>query len=183
MVTSTSTSSRWVWWSRMYLFEPMPRQCIGWSSSFPCYKGFDFSVQERRLTSLFKKEEPLIFKIGFTHDPVSRWTSPVYGYTLDLDRNKWTHMIVFYYSKERFGPAMLEAALIEKFGSTSEWNNIIFLSPFKLFLKFLRVVKKEGAYMCLYIFFPTPWVNSCRQSWMQKCQSWRRHDQTGEWWR
>lgn len=37
------------------------------------------------LTSLFKKEEPLIFKIGFTHDPVSRWTSPVYGYTLDLD--------------------------------------------------------------------------------------------------
>ena len=105
------------------------------------------------LTSLFKKEEPLIFKIGFTHDPVSRWTSPVYGYTLDLDRNKWTHMIVFYYSKEPFGPAMLEAALIEKFGSTSEWNNIIFLSPFKLFLKFLRVVKKEGAYMCLYIYF------------------------------
>ena len=53
----------------------------------------------RTLEHLFQKQEPLIFKIGFTHSPVWRWSNNIYGYC-------------------KHGPAMMEAALIEKYGST-----------------------------------------------------------------
>lgn len=66
---------------------------------------------------LIDKYEPLIFKVGFTHNPVWRWSSKLYGYSWAKD--KWSNMVVLYISDEPFGPAMLEAALIDKFGSNS----------------------------------------------------------------
>lgn len=58
---------------------------------------------------------PLIFKIGYTHDASWRWGNSLYGYSSAKER--WTGMIVFYITSEPFGPAMLEAALIEKYHS------------------------------------------------------------------
>ncbi len=66
------------------------------------------------LQSLFSKHDPCIWKIGFTHDPYWRWTNSIYGYKRAVDR--WSNMVVLYISDEPYGPAMLEAALIEKYG-------------------------------------------------------------------
>ena len=67
------------------------------------------------LERLFQKQDPAIFKFGFTHNPVWRWSNSMYGYR--FDRDKWTEMILLFVSKEAAGPAMMEAALIEKFRS------------------------------------------------------------------
>jgi len=67
----------------------------------------------RVLESLFTREEPLIFKVGFSHNPVWRWKNEIYGYV--KAREKWSDMIILHYGKEPFTAAMLEAALIEKY--------------------------------------------------------------------
>ena len=67
--------------------------------------------------ALFRREEPLIFKFGFTHNPIWRWTSPIYGYA--TARERWSNMLILHYAPEPYSPAMLEAALIEKFNSNS----------------------------------------------------------------
>ena len=67
------------------------------------------------LESLFHAKSPLLFKIGWTHDPLWRWANPIYGY--GHDSTGWSEMIILYVSKEPYGPAMLEACLIEKFQS------------------------------------------------------------------
>lgn len=68
--------------------------------------------------SLFKKHAPMIWKIGFTHDCCWRWGNSLYGYGRSAD--KWSRMVVMYISGEPFGPAMLEAALIDRFGSNMD---------------------------------------------------------------
>ena len=65
--------------------------------------------------SLFKQHEPLIYKIGVTHDPAWRWSNPIYGYC--GDRDKWSNMTVFFASDEPYSTGMLEAALIHKYQS------------------------------------------------------------------
>lgn len=72
---------------------------------------------KRIIKTLFQKQEPLIFKFGYTHSPHFRWKNSKYGYKFDRF-NRWTSMIVLFESCESCGPAMLEAALIELFGST-----------------------------------------------------------------
>jgi hypothetical protein len=67
----------------------------------------------RVLENLFTREEPLIFKVGFSHNPVWRWKNEIYGYV--KAREKWSDMIILHYGKEPFTAAMLEAALIEKY--------------------------------------------------------------------
>ena len=67
------------------------------------------------MEGLFSKHEPMIWKIGFTHNPSWRWTNALYGYRHAVD--KWTNMIALYASPEPYSPAMLEATLIEKYGS------------------------------------------------------------------
>lgn len=69
------------------------------------------------LESLIQKHEPLIFKIGITHNPTWRWGNDLYGYVGAKDR--WTHMLVFFAAGEPFSVAMLEASLIEKYQSIS----------------------------------------------------------------
>ena len=65
------------------------------------------------LETLFRQQEPLIFKIGVTHDPVWRWSNHLYGYCRDVD--SWRQMVIFYGSTESAGPGMLEASLIDKY--------------------------------------------------------------------
>ena len=69
----------------------------------------------RRVEVLFSKEEPLIFKIGWTHNPIWRWSNSLYGYK--YARDCWSGMNVLFASHEPHGPAFLEAALIEKYQS------------------------------------------------------------------
>ena len=85
----------------------------------------------RTLERLFVEQEPLIFKIGFSHNPLWRWTNDVYGY--QHAREKWSNMDILFYCKEPYSPAMLEAALVEKFKSThsAENNCSYFLCFFK----------------------------------------------------
>lgn len=65
------------------------------------------------IENLFLKHYPLIFKIGFTHDCVWRWSNSIYGYGHARDR--WSNMIILHICAEPFTAAMLEAALIERF--------------------------------------------------------------------
>ena len=67
------------------------------------------------LERMFRKYEPLIFKIGFTHDPYFRWGNKLYGYA--HAREKWAQMTILFITDEPYGPAMLEASLIDKFQS------------------------------------------------------------------
>eukprot|EP00435_Cladocopium_sp_Y103_P038357 s1020_g10.t1 len=69
------------------------------------------------LSTLIQKEQPCIFKVGYTHNPEFRWANPLYGYQVD-PHYKWSKMLVLFESTEVAGPAMLEAALIELFRST-----------------------------------------------------------------
>ncbi|CAJ1330128.1 unnamed protein product [Effrenium voratum] len=71
---------------------------------------------------LLRKHSPMTFIVGFTHDPVWRWTNDIYGYA--LAREKWTNMVVLFETKEPFSPAMLEAALIDLYKSTPGCKNI-----------------------------------------------------------
>ena len=66
----------------------------------------------KTLEELFDKHSPMIFKVGFSHDPVWRWANTLYGY--HLCRDNWSDMVVLFLSDEPFSVAMLEAALIEK---------------------------------------------------------------------
>ena len=67
----------------------------------------------RQVEELFKQRKPMIWKIGYRHNPFWRWANDMYGYA--RDRDKWSHMVVLYVSREPFSLSMLEAALIEKF--------------------------------------------------------------------
>ena len=69
----------------------------------------------RSVNTLLNQHKPMSFKVGFTHKAVWRWESSLYGYKRDKAA-KWKAMEVLYISEEPCGPAMLEAALIEKYG-------------------------------------------------------------------
>lgn len=50
------------------------------------------------LEGLFAKYDPMIFKVGFCHDPSWRWNNKLYGYAHSLD--KWSNMTVFFASPD-----------------------------------------------------------------------------------
>ena len=69
-------------------------------------------------------EYPLIFKLGFTHNPYWRWGNCKYGYA--FAREKWSNMIVLYVSNECHSVSMLEAALIDKYKGTLSLTIYVF---------------------------------------------------------
>ena len=69
----------------------------------------------KTLEALFNKHAPLTFKIGYTHDPVWRWVNHLYGYDSSIDN--FANMTILYISDEHHSAAMLEACLIDKYGS------------------------------------------------------------------
>lgn len=65
------------------------------------------------IEKLVKNQWPLIWKVGYSHDPEFRFRNRIYGYS--GDRECWQAMLVVYVSHETVGPAFLEAALINTF--------------------------------------------------------------------
>ena len=65
---------------------------------------------------LHAKLKPMTFKFGITHDAAVRWHNAAFGYKHGKD--KYDHMLVFYAASNCHGPAFLEAALIDRFGSS-----------------------------------------------------------------
>ena len=97
----------------------------------------------------FSKQDPCIFKLGFTHNPVFRWCNGTYGYAHSVE--KWSEMTVFYASPEPFSAAMLESALIEKYRSisaVSSGNLIVYLFGI-LFARFFY----HAIFAHIYIYF------------------------------
>ena len=84
---------------------------------FRCTAGVALRSAIRQTEVLFRKHEPLIYKFGFTHSPLWRWTNALYGYAHATD--SWSEMVILYVTKESSGAAMMEAALIEKYQSIS----------------------------------------------------------------
>ena len=70
------------------------------------------------METLHAKYYPFIFKIGMTQNAANRWDSPRSGYK--FERDKWESMLVIFLGPEKFTPAMLEAALIDKYRSLGE---------------------------------------------------------------
>ena len=66
---------------------------------------------------LLETNTPMAFKIGYTHNPLWRWGNRIYGYC--HEKTKWSTMVLMYATDQPFGPSMLEAALIDKYKSTS----------------------------------------------------------------
>lgn len=67
--------------------------------------------------SLFRKHEPMTFKIGFTHNVVFRWCNDLYGYKMSKNKFNYTNMVVLHEASEPGSAAMLEAALIDIYKS------------------------------------------------------------------
>ena len=61
---------------------------------------------------------PMVFKLGFTHCPFTRFFNPKFGYFHDRHQ-KWERMIILHVSHECVGPAFLEAALIQRYKGLS----------------------------------------------------------------
>ncbi|CAL1171674.1 unnamed protein product [Cladocopium goreaui] len=72
--------------------------------------------------TLFESFAPMIFKFGFSRDPKIRWENRRYGYLHERDR--WERMVVLYLSPEPWSPAMLEAALIDRYDGQPGCRNI-----------------------------------------------------------
>ena len=63
--------------------------------------------------SLHSRFYPMIFKFGMTQNAANRWDNKDFGYRLEKD--KWDSMVILFLCPEKFSPAFLEAALIEKY--------------------------------------------------------------------
>lgn len=59
--------------------------------------------------------EPMTFKFGITHDAHTRWFNDKFGYKRSADPFERMHIV--YAAANPYGPAFLEASLIERFGS------------------------------------------------------------------
>ena len=67
------------------------------------------------IESLFRKHDPMIFKLGYTHNPCWRWSNDVYGYCNAQER--WSNMTILWITDEPCAPSMLEASLIAMYKS------------------------------------------------------------------
>ena len=75
-------------------------------------------VLEHSITTInrfLEKYSPMTFKLGITHDAHHRWYCPMYGYQHSKDRFDRLHVV--YAASNPYSPAMLEAALIDRFKS------------------------------------------------------------------
>lgn len=67
--------------------------------------------------ALFESQTPMTFKFGITHCAWFRWYHRPYGYKYGIE--KFDRMMIIFASSNPHGPAFLEAALIQRFGSCS----------------------------------------------------------------
>ena len=67
------------------------------------------------MDTVCERHAPMIYKFGFSCNPIVRWENRRYGYMYMWENCKWQHMIILFISKEPWSPAMLEAALIDRY--------------------------------------------------------------------
>ena len=82
------------------------------------------AVQE--FERLLNRHKPMTCKFGITHDAAVRWHNATFGYKHSIDR--FQGMLVLYGASNPHGPAFLEAALIDRFGSVLTKTEHIFFS-------------------------------------------------------
>ena len=82
------------------LYLPRPNLCAG--------RVLEHCV--KTVERIYNKWDPVIFKIGWTHDPCWRWKNDLYGYC--RAKEKWSNMTILHISHEPYSTSMLEAALI-----------------------------------------------------------------------
>ncbi|CAE7388848.1 unnamed protein product [Symbiodinium sp. CCMP2592] len=85
--------------------------------------GFVLLHASSTIERLFDDHAPMVFKIGFTHNPAFRWANSRYGYAHD-PYDRWDAMVILYLASNPHGPAMLESALIDKYGRRPGCRNI-----------------------------------------------------------
>ena len=110
---------------------------------------------------MFREKGPVIFKVGFTHDPVWRFTNKLYGYCHDCDG--WTNMLVLFVSDEPHGPAFLEASLIKKYRCSLSFHN-----GAQTIMRQLMYKVWNFRWRC------SESHEQLRQAWMSECQTWWR---------
>ena len=90
--------------------------CMSYSLPRPgCTAGRVLEHSITTINRLLEKYSPMTFKLGITHDAHHRWYCPTYGYQHSKDRFARLHVV--YASSNPYSPAMLEAALIDRFKS------------------------------------------------------------------
>lgn len=98
--------------------EARAMQCISFKlPSLNAVAGGVLKHALKTMDGLIAKEYPLIFKVGFTHNCAWRWGNSLYGYCMSVDN--WSDMLVMHIAGEPYSVAMLEAALIQTYQSTS----------------------------------------------------------------
>ena len=75
------------------------------------------SIEKQR-----NKTWPMTFKVGVTHDPIFRYTNPLFGYT--LDKPAWDGMRVVFCTHDPAAASFTEAAAIQKFMGNSPANYV-----------------------------------------------------------
>lgn len=123
------------------------------------------------LDDLIDSQSPVMFKIGFTHNPFWRWGNSIYGYCSAVE--KWSFMVVIYAAPEPHSPAMLEAALIDKYKGTGFKSILVsFIKAFHpqyvlvtVQPKIDKLVKSTSLATVHFPFWP-------RHPWMQERKTW-----------
>lgn len=121
VVSSSAPATSWSGDSLNFLDYKLP--------PFGCSAGRVLQHCKRVIQSLFSKHEPMTFKFGYTHCPEWRWSNELYGYQT-RDFNKFTNMVILFQSTECYSPGMLEAALIDLYGSTWSYKHIFLCTQF-----------------------------------------------------
>lgn len=71
---------------------------------------------------------PLMYKIGFTHDPCFRWHNRTFGYI--RERCRWEGMVLMFASDDSTVAAYVEAAMIMAFMGFLVWLSMVYFMVF-----------------------------------------------------
>ena len=67
-----------------------------------------------QFNKILAENQPMTFKFGITHDAYYRWYNKQFGYQFSPD--PFDKMHILYAAANPYGPAFLEASLIDRFG-------------------------------------------------------------------
>ena len=102
---------------------------------------------------IIRKNEPLIYKIGYTHDAHTRFYNSKFGY--QRERCGWENMLVLYAAGETVSPAFVEGALIQQFkGAEHHSQQRFYLYIYKIFIYIhimLLSFQDQMAYIYIYV--------------------------------
>ena len=117
---------RWVWIIRLWELE-RSAECFEKILADPklqlqlpksgCLPGTAMKHSIDLAERTIQQQWPVVYKIGFTHCPHTRFHNSKFGYAVDMHQ-QWQTMVILFASHESVGPSFVEAALIQKFKGT-----------------------------------------------------------------